>query len=507
MAQSTRYKRIGLYSDEAYCRIQVDREREMEPETTPALSQPPEKWLEQRRWETIVQCGRVLANQAEIIPYGKSVEDAEAESQEQKDHAVLFQNIYDDIIKSIPPTSYSTTISAARVRRERRNREEKRGWAQPNYEHERNHVPVLSKKATKDFPSVSKLPALKTSALQGVSKDIEEFINRFPGINKSFWDFGHSAMFSPGPTLLEWSAPYTNFKKLYKNVFVNTDTKTTLVFLAGVEVHRQVDLLFAAAVGAFPGLANRVGMAECVAFYPDLMCAEYDFIGLGLKELLKDSFTDIVDAKIDYINGLEREPLYSYKENLLNRLPFIIVEICNVAQRLTNNGLSIMKAMPNIFAVDITDNDKPVLAILDCLSPLGYNFGITHNNTWSDEIENGKKDVAVQTGEARGNETLSYCIPAHMIYFYAPEVWNSISETTEATTAYAVANILEKIMNMVKYDSSDSTTTSPAKAMLLSSEIQHMIFFMCNEKPEMRFPLSFLSSVVIDFMKNVVSAI
>ncbi len=138
--------------------------------------------------------------------------------------------------------------------------------------------------------------------------------------------------------------------------------------------------MFSAAAGAFLGLAKRVGMVECIAFYPDLMCAEYDFIGLGLKELLQDSHYGIMDIKINCIKGLDRdrndneENVFRYREDLINRMPFVVVEICNLAQRLINNGQTITKPTANYFAVDIKDNTRPVLAILDCLSPLGYDF-------------------------------------------------------------------------------------------------------------------------------------
>ncbi len=177
-------------------------------------------------------------------------------------------------------------------------------------------------------------------------------------------------------------------------------------------------MLFSAAAGAFPGLAKREVMDECIAFYPDFMCAEYDFIGLGLKELLQDSRYGIMDIKINCIKGLDRdrndneENVFRYREDLIKRMPFVVVEMCNLAQRLLNNGRVITKATANYFAVDIKDNTRPVLAILDCLSPLGYDFKTAErqvkktqreapaqNRVWSEEIEEEKTGEEVTFSE------------------------------------------------------------------------------------------------------------
>ena len=284
----------------------------------------PEEWLEQRKRGTIVACRQVLMSQSGIVSYEKNVESGPASAQEQRDKAKFFQHMFEGIRKSIPLASYPTSSRAAKDRRLRRNRRVyKRRGAVVDYGHERNHVPVLYKNSNNtatDYPSVSKLPALNIDVLRGVSKSIEDFVNRFLGVNSyrcgRYFDFAHEAMFSPGPVLLESSMAYKDFKKLARNIFVSTKTQTTLVFLGGVESYRQVDMLFSAAVGAIPRLAKHVGVAECIAFYPDLMCAEYDFIGLGLRELLQDNRYNIVDIKIDCIKGLDRESVFRYRKDL-----------------------------------------------------------------------------------------------------------------------------------------------------------------------------------------------
>nr|BDT63260.1 MAG: protein kinase [Hemigrapsus takanoi nimavirus]GBG35395.1 protein kinase [Hemigrapsus takanoi nimavirus] len=415
-----------------------------------------------------------------------------------------------------------------------------------------------------DYPSVSKLPALNIDTLRDVSKSIEDFVNRFPGVNAyrsgRYFDFAHRAMFYPGPVLLKSSMVYDDFKKLARNIFINTKTKTTLVFLGGVESYRQVDMLFSAAVGAIPGLAKWVGMAECIAFYPDLMCAEYDFIGLGLKELLQDSRYGITNLKINCINGHDRdgndneENVFRYREDLINKMPFVVVETCNVAQRLINNGLAITKATANNFAVDIKDNTRPILAILDCLSPLGYDLkmaerqfkktqwgALAQNRMWFEEVEKeermGKKEVtfseeAVGTDEKVDNypffqdknETF-HCVPANITPSFAPEITNmsisnggqridnysEVSEATEASTAYMIGKVLEETLGVAKnasrYDVASSNSVvidSPTKSLLLSNEIMNMITIMCSDTPEMCCPVSFLSKAVINFM-NVIT--
>ncbi|KAK8406333.1 hypothetical protein O3P69_007198 [Scylla paramamosain] len=425
----------------------------------------PEEWLELSIRETMVACRQVLMEQASVVSYGKTVEGGSKSQQEQTDNA--------------------------------------KGRVAFNYEHERNHVPVLCKKSRNtvmDYPSVSKLPALNTDALRGASKCIEDFISRFPGVSADwygqYFNFAHGAMFYPGPVMLESSIACVDFKKLARNIFINTKTKTILVFLGGVEPYRQVDMLFSAAAVAFPGLAKRVGMAECIAFYPDLMCAEYDFISFGLKELLQDSCYGIMDIKINCVKGLDRdgnddeENIFPYREDFIKRMPFVVVEICNLAQRLINNGLAITKAMANYFAMDIKDNTRPVLAILDCLSPLGYDFKTAErqvkktqrdapaqNRVWSEEIEEEKTGEEVTCSEEAAaaaaieesidnyypflqdrNETF-YRVPAYIIPSCAPEITNVpifsggssidiVSEATEASTAYVIGK--EETLHFVK---------------------------------------------------------
>ncbi|KAK8407570.1 hypothetical protein O3P69_002261 [Scylla paramamosain] len=330
----------------------------------------PEERLEQCRRETMVACRQVLMDKASVVSYGKTVEGGPESQQEQIDNAKFFQRAFDNILSlshelRIPP------VLAPSHRMRRNKQAHRRGKVVFDYKHEMNHVPVLSKKSSNmamDYPSVSKLPALNTDALRSVFKSIENFISRFSGVSADkygrYFNFAHEVMFCPGPVLLELSVAYADFKKLARSIFINTKTKTVLVFLGGVEPYRQVDM-FSAAASAFPGLAKRVGMAECIAFYPDLMCTEYDFIGLGLKKLLQDSRCGVMDIKINCIKGLDRdgndnkENVFRYRKNLINRMPFVVVEICNLAQRLINNGLAITKATANYFAVDIKDNTRP----------------------------------------------------------------------------------------------------------------------------------------------------
>ncbi|KAK8405444.1 hypothetical protein O3P69_001780 [Scylla paramamosain] len=271
----------------------------------------------------------VLIYQASVVSYGKTVEDGPKSQQEQIDNAKFFQCMFDNILKSIPQASHSISSRAAKPRRMRRNKQVLRGGkvAAFDYKHEMNHVPVLCKKSSiktaMDYPSVSKLPALNTDALQSVFKNIEDLTRRFPGVNadkyNQYFNFAHEAMFYLGPVFLESSFCRADFKKLARNIFINTNIKATLMFLSGV--------------------AKRVGMAECIAFYTDLMCAEYDFLGLGLKELTA-----------------------------------------------------------NYFAVDIKDNTRPVLAILDCLSPLGYDF-----KTAERQVKKTQRDAPAHN-RARGDK-------------------------------------------------------------------------------------------------------
>ena len=492
----------------------------------------PEEWLEQRRQRTMLACRQVLMDQACLVSYGKTVEGGPESPQKQKDKAEFFRRMFDGILKSIPLASYSTSPCAARNRRFRRNRRAcKRGRVVFNYEHERNHVPVICRNNTAvDFPSVSKLPALNTDALRGVSKSIEDFVNRFPGVNVNryghYFNFAHEAMFYPGPILLKWSMGRNGFQRVARNIFINTRTKTTLVFLGGVESYRQVDMLFSAAVGAIPGMARRVGMAECIAFYPDLMCAEYDFIGLGLKELLQDNRYDITDIKINCIDEDRKYDVFQYRKDLINRMPFIFVEICNLAQRLINNGLAITKATDKNFAVDIKDDTRPVLAILDCLSPLGYDFKTSDRQVektqldatltqWSEEIGEEVAEQNYPLLSEEKNETF-YHVPPHIVPSCAPEITNvsifsggstidiysDVSEATEASTAYVIGKVLEETLSMAKLTSSydEASVVSPTKSLLLSNEIINIVTIMCSDAPEMRCPVSFLSRVMINFM-------
>lgn len=494
----------------------------------------PEEWLEQRRQGTVLACRQVLMDQACFLSYGKTVEGGPESPQKQRDKAEFFQRMFDDILKSIPLASYSTGPYAARNRRFRRNRRAfKRERVVFNYEHERNHVPVICRNNNAvDFPSVSKLPALNTDALRGVFKSIEEFINRFPGVNVNrygqYFNFDREAMFYPGPILLKWSMARNGFKKVTRNIFINTRTKTTLVFLGGGESYQQVDMLFSAAVGAIPGMAKQVGMAECIAFYPDLMCAEYDFIGLGLKELLQDY--NISDIKINCIQDLDQginndqKDVFQYRKDLIDRMPFIVVEICNLAQRLINNGLAITKATDKNFAVDIRDNTRPVLAILDCLSPLGYDFKTSERQVEKTQLdaqcseEIGEEvifsdEVAEQNyplvSEDK-NETF-YRVPPHVVPSCAPEITifsggsTDVSEATEASTAYVIGKVFEETLSTAKITSSydGNSVASPTKSLLLSNEIINIMAIMCSSDAKMRCPVSFLSRAMINFMNAI----
>ena len=513
----------------------------------------PEEWIEQRKKETLLESHLVLMDQANDVSYGKTVEGGPESLQKKKDEAEFFRGMFYSILKSLPQASNSNSSRGAMRRRVIRSRQMRRGGRTlANYEHERHHVPVLSKKSKKtatDYPSVSKRPALDIDVLWGVTKSIEDFVERFPGVNIDghdwIFNFAFKAMFYPGPLLLESSKSYKDFRKLARNIFVNTKTKTTLVFLGGAEPYRQADMLFSAAVSAIPGLAKKVGMAECIAFYPDLMCAEYDFIGLGLKELLQGNHYSIM-KKIECIKGLDRDDegdVFQYKEELINRMPFVVTEICNVAQRLINNGLVITKATPNNFAVDITDNTRPMLAILDCLSPLGFDFKTpgrqvkkkqhdaqAPNRIWFEEVEEERtieeeeedndEDVIFSEEKAAGteendhdniifsqdkSETL-YRVPAYMKFSCAPEIANvssfngvsDVSEVTEASTAYVIGKVLKEILNVAK-NNSDSVVID---SLLMSKEIMNTINIMCCGTPLMRCPVSFLSTAVVNLINN-----
>ena len=511
---------------------------------TETFSSSPEEWLEERRLETMVACRQVLMDQADVVSYGKTVEERPKRTLEQRINAAFFRRIFDDILHSIPQVSYSRAAKDCRMDRNRRGC--RRGEVLLNNK-QRNYVPVFCKKSrntAKYFPAVSKLPALNIEALEDVSRDTEYFVRRFPGVNAyghgQYFNFAHEAMFSPGPVLLESSMARKDFKKLARNIFVNTKTKTTLVFLGGVEPYRQAKMLFSAAVGATPGLAKQVGMAECIFFYPDLMCAEYDFIGLGLKELLQNNRYGIVDIKIDCIKeGLDRdddaEDVFRYRKDLINRMPFVVVEICNLAQRLINNGLAITKATANSFAVDIEDNTRPVLTILDCLSPLGYDFKMTERQVR--RMQGVEEEVTFSEGAAATEESVNnypffqdknetvYRVPSYMAHSCAPEITNmptssggsrpyiysDVSEATEASTAYVISKVIKEMLDMAtSYDkavSSDSDviiSCSPAKLLLLSNETMGIITHMCRDPPETRCPVPFLSRVVINLM-NVIA--
>ncbi|KAK8389158.1 hypothetical protein O3P69_020853 [Scylla paramamosain] len=386
--------------------------------------------------------------------------------------------MFDNILKSILLASYSTSPRAAKHCRMRKNRQAHRGGRVAfNYEHEWNHVPVLCKKSSStmmDYPYVSKLPALNTDALRGVPKSIEDFISHFPGVSANrygqYFNFAHKAMFYPGPVLLESSIACADFKKLARNIFINTKTKITLV--------------------------------------------EYDFIGLCLKELLEDSCYGIMDIKINCIKDLDRdrnddeENVFRYREDLINRMPFLVVEIGNLAQRLINNGLAITKATANYFAMDIKDNTRHVLAILDCLSPLGYDFKMAErqvkrtqrdapaqNRVWSEEIEEEKTGEVTRSENAAAaaveesidnyypflqdrNETF-FRVPAYIIPSCAPEITNLpifnggsstdiVSEATEASTAYVISKVLEETLCKARNASSyDKASCNPRKLRLV----------------------------------------
>lgn len=196
-----------------------------------------------------------------------------------------------------------------------------------------------------------------------------------------------------------------------------------------------------------------------------------------------------------------------------------------------------------------------MLAILDCLSPLGYDFKTAErpvkkaqrdaparNRMWTEEVEEeeervGEEKVTFSEEAAATEESVDnypffqdknekfYSVPVNIIPSCAQEITNvsifsggssidiysDVSEATVSSTAYAIGKVLDETLDVAEKASSyeealsnSVAISSPTKSLLMSNDIMDMITIMCSDTPEMCCPVSFLSKVVINFM-NVIT--
>lgn len=324
------------------------------------------------------------------------------------------------------------------------------------------------------FPLVSKKPAREAVGLRGIIKSLDVFIERFGGFTpKAEENVEELTRVYPFSSLLHrrYMAEGESFKKLSRNVFVNDRTKTTLIFLGGAEKYRQIDMLFSASVGAIQDLP---GVARCIAFYPDIMCAEYDFIGIGLRELLLEGRDGLAKAKLQCLGGNNSGAFGVLKERLQQLMPFIVLEMCGVVKNLNVLGLCLTKASPNNFALDSNGKLRPVLVNLDCLKPEGCDFS-------------------------------GYNLPRNMMGACAPEMAAVDVTVTEEMSSYIIGKVIRETLDLA-LGASSSTDTSPSKALKISPEVWGVIDIITDVSPGNRCRVDVLIKAVQNIVERVASS-
>lgn len=428
----------------------------------------PAQWLEKRQARVYADVRSTIKEAFTYVDYGKT---AAASSVIPADDADLFKEesletlggIYENIVKLVNDHQYGHNIDE-------------------NY-----CVPVVNGKKSNinsdySFPVVSNKPAIEALGLRGILKPLDFFVDRFggvaPGVEENMEELVRSY---PFVSLLRhgYMAEGEKFRKLSRNVFINDNTKTTLIFLGGAEKYRQIDMLFSASVSAIRGLP---GVAECIAFYPDLMCAEYDFIGLGLRELLLEGRDGLAKAKLECIGAKDKVDIGPLRERLLQLMPFIVLEMCDVVKNLNDFGLCLTKASPNNFALDVKGGQlRPVLTNLDCLKPKGHGLG-------------------------------GYDLPQSMVGACAPEMAGANPTVTEAMSSYMIGKVVKETLDLAVNTAAargakpDTAAANPSKALKISPEVCGIIDIITDASPENRCPVRVLIKAIQNVVEYVASS-
>lgn len=417
----------------------------------------PAKLLENRQKRVYRDVKETIKQACEHVDYGKALPDSsifplDLTGSLKKENLENLQNIYKDIVGLV--NNQSKTID------------------------ESNYVPVVNGKksninADDFFPKVDKTPAIEAKGLKGIIKTLDFFVERFGGIKYEEEEtFEDLATIYPFASLLHhgYMSNGKCFRKLSRNVFINDMTKTTLIFLGGAEKYRQIDMLFSASLGAMQGLP---GIADCIAFYPDIMCAEYDFIGLGLRELLMEGRDGLAKAKLQCL-GICGDDISGPRELLLQLMPFVMLEMCDVVKNLNDFGLCLTRASPNNFALDTNYNLRPVLMNLDCLKPKGCDF-------------------------------YNYDFPYSMLCMCAPEMVNNVT-VTEEMSSYIIGKVINETLELAVNAPSTLTIVNPSKALKISYEVCSIIDILTDASPEERCPVRVLIEAIHNTLHCVASS-
>ena len=85
-------------------------------------------------------------------------------------------------------------------------------------------------------------------------------------------------------------------------------------------------------------------------------------------------------------------------------------------------------------------------------------------------------------------------------------IYSDSSVATPASTAYVIGKILKEILDMAKDVSKDNDTSSNYIVInsLFTNDIMDTINAMCTDTPEKRYPVGFLSKIVMNFMNKMI---
>ena len=363
--------------------------------------QNPLEWLEKRHVKLVKDCNNQLQAPPPYPEYDNETGAVVAATRQEEEISVVKHDFDNKTAKGLADT-YRAIVdlvdkhTSVNMKTRRRRRNAMGGGICRRYNRRYDSgalVPVHGRKDslhTVYFSEVDKTPAL-TVMPESVLRSYQDFLDRFLGGHSSEFDASATV---PAPLLIKDALAkgvpsFCQFNQIARNVFINNNTKTTLVFLNGTEQFKYVDFLFSAFVSSVTGLAQKVGCVECVAFYPDLMCAEFGFVGIGLKEISQDCRIGIIDKKLRCMGGnVEEEYLYDITEDLnmcrqafVSTLPYTLIECNNIAKRLHNLGIVMTRGTPNNFALEVYTADegrrvgvRPLLVNLSGIVPNGLRF-------------------------------------------------------------------------------------------------------------------------------------
>lgn len=134
------------------------------------------------------------------------------------------------------------------------------------------------------------------------------------------------------------------------NVILNRERNTVIKFL------RNIIGIKSFLVGAYASslFSEQLGLAKCVAFYPELMCAEFEYVGENLNFAIRGSMllstSEIKNEEEDYSKLL-------HCENVSR-------QICRICKRLKSIGGLVPDSL-EVFNFCITKKGKIVLCCLD----------------------------------------------------------------------------------------------------------------------------------------------